>query len=114
MFKDLTKYSRMRFKAMALGIVIFVLTYLLSDPDLGLVTQLPFGTAVLSVLIPLTRAVLYFSALHLSRKALFDYMDLEQIMRRAATSSTGAGMVAIAMGLYYIAGAMIIMSAVSG
>lgn len=105
--------SRMRYLGMTLGLLLFVATYLLSDPDAGIITQLSFGTAILSVLIPLTKITLYGLALHMLRKSLLDYMDLEEVFHRARTSSTGSGMIAIAVGLIMIAIAIIISAAVA-
>jgi len=103
----------MRFRSIFLGIgsllVVFVL--LLSDPDSGLIHNLPFGAGALSFLIILASSILYIALLHLARKALFDYLDLEEFFKKAKLSPEGSGYALIAVGLFAVATSIVILAA---
>lgn len=77
----------MRFRHLFIsgGSAIVLAALLLTDPSQGVST----GLLLLAVVTPLV-AVLFA---HLARKALFDYLDLERLARRAEDTPTGAGMV---------------------
>lgn len=104
----------MRFRSVFLGIgsLLVVLVLLLSDPDNGMVANLPFGAGTLSTLIILVTSVLYVGVLHLARKALTDYIDLEKVFNKAMMTPEGAGYVFIGIGLMMIAIAITINAAV--
>lgn len=108
MSEDLTKYTRFRFRFMAIGMLMFVLAYVLTDPDLQLITNLSFGTALVAAVVPMLRGFLYLAFMHLARKAFFDYLDLEVAIKSALKTSTGAGLVVLAMGLYTLGFAMVV------
>jgi hypothetical protein len=103
----------MRFRNVFLGIgsILVMAVLLLSDPDSGLVKNLPFGAGTLSFLIILVSSVLYIGVLHLGRKALFDYIDLEEYFKKAKLSPEGAGYALISVGLFSIAIAIVILAA---
>lgn len=103
----------MRFRNVFLGVGSALVTavLLMSDPDSGFVRNLPFGAGTLSFLIILVSSILYVGLLHLSRKGLFDYLDLEEYFKKAKLSPEGAGMALIAVGLFSIAIAIVILAA---
>lgn len=103
----------MRFRNVFLGIGSALVTTVLimSDPDSGLVRNLPFGAGTLSFLIILVSSILYIGLLHLGRKALFDYIDLEEYFKKAKMTSEGSGSALIAVGLFSIAIAIVILAA---
>ena len=103
----------MRFRQVFIGIGGFLtlLILLLSDPDGGLVRNLPFGSGTLSVLIILVSSILYIGLLHIARKGLLDYLDLEQYFKKALLSPEGSGMALCAVGLMMIAIAIVILAA---
>lgn len=103
---------RFRNTFLIIGSVLVVALLLISDPDGGFVQQLPFGSTTLSDLIILVRSVLYVGLLHLSRKALFDYIDLEQLFKSAHRTPEGSGKVFVGIGLAMIAIAIVIHAAV--
>jgi hypothetical protein len=104
----------MRFRNIFLGVgsalVVFVL--LLSDPDGGLVSNLPFGSGVLTTLIILVSSVLYIGLLHLARKALADYLDLEVYFKKALLSPEGSGMALIAVAIMMVSISIVILASV--
>lgn len=105
----------MRFRSIYIigGGLFSLLLWLITDPDTGIVQNMKIGASTLMTITILLKSVLYVIMLHLSRKALFDYLDLSAIIDKAKQSSEGAGMVAIAIGLIMIAIALVIGAATS-
>lgn len=103
---------RFRHAFLGLGSVLTILVLFLSDPDAGFIKNLPFGAGVLSTLIILVTSVLYIGVLHLARKALADYIDLEQYFKKALSTPEGAGLAIIGVGMMMIAIALAILAAV--
>lgn len=103
----------MRFRNVFLGIgsLLTVLVLLLSDPDGGLVQNLPFGTGTVSLLITLVISILYIGLLHLARKGLFDYIDLSVYFKKALETPQAAGMALIAIALAMISVSIVILAA---
>ena len=104
----------MRFRNVFLliGGLLVIIIMLLSDPDGGLINNLPFGATTLSTLIVLVISILFIAMLHLGRRALLDYIDLSEIIKKAVQTSDGAGMVVIGVGLIMISIAITILAAV--
>lgn len=96
---------------MGVGSLGVVMLWLLTDPDLGIINNLAFGGSLLATLIIPTKAVIYITILHISRKALCDYVDLEKVYNKALGSTEGAGQLAIAISLLMIAAAIVIYAA---
>lgn len=106
--------TKIRFRHLYMGIggVVFALLYLLTDPSLGLIEDLPFGAGVVAEFVILLKVLLYVALLHLSRRALFDYVDLQTFIRKAAETPEGAGRVVMSIGLFVVAIAVLIAAAV--
>lgn len=87
------------------GIILVVSLWLLTDPDLGLVTQLSVGAGLIATLVLLSKGILGPALLYLTRKAMFDYKvaDMEELGKKAAESSIGAGLYAIAISVMCLA-----------
>ncbi len=104
----------MRFRHVFMGIggSLIVLILLLTDPQNEIITSLPFGSGTLATLIILLTSILFVGVLHLSRKALCDYLDLEEYFKRALLTPEGAGMATIAVGLIMVSIAIVISAAV--
>jgi hypothetical protein len=103
---------RFRHAYMTLGSFLVILLWLLTDPDNNIVQHLPFGASTVATLLILLKSVLYVTVLHLSRKALMDYLDLKTVFDRAMQSSEGAGRVFMGVGLVFVAISIVIYSAV--
>lgn len=103
----------MRFRHIFMGIgSLLVITLLfLSDPSVGFIAQLPVGSGTIGLLLGLVVSILYIALLHISRKGLFDYLDLEQFFKKAFETSEGAGTALVAVGLAMIAIAIVIHAA---
>ncbi len=103
---------RFRYLFLGFGSFLVFLIYVLSDPDLGWFKNLPIGSGALSTIIVLLASVMYVGFLHLSRKALFDYLDFQEIAERAKQTSIGAGLLAVAISIAMVAISLAIMAAV--
>lgn len=105
---------RFRHIYMAVGSLAVLALWFLTDPDLGLIQNMPFGAGTLAMIVILSKAVIYVALLHLSRKGLADYVDLSQFFEKASESPEGAGSALIAMSIMMAAIAILIYAAVSG
>ncbi|MBL8387023.1 MAG: hypothetical protein JNK17_02180 [Hydrogenophaga sp.] len=76
---------RFRYVYMVGGSLAVLAALYFTDPDKGVMT----GMAALA----LVANVLAVAAAHFSRKGMFDYLDLEAVMREAMKSPSGAGRV---------------------
>ena len=102
---------RFRHVFMGIGSILTVAVLLLSDPDGGLVQNLPYGSGTVSLLITLLISILYVGVLHLARKGLFDYLDLSVFFKKALESSQGSGLALIAVGLAMVSVSVVILAA---
>lgn len=100
-----------RYKFMGVGTILTIIVLFLSDPDGGLVQNLPFGSGTVSLMINLLLSVLYIGMLHVGIKGLSDYVDLESVYKRAMLTQEGPGLIFIGMGLLSIAIAVAILAA---
>lgn len=107
--------SNMRFRYVYMGIGSFltILLWLLTDPDSGLIENLPFGASTVATIAILLKTVWYIAMLHLSRRALFDYLDLKQYFDKALQTSEGAGRALTAVAIAMLAIAVTIYAATS-
>lgn len=105
--------SHLRFRHVYIVILsIFTLLLLVAtDPDSGLIQHLPFGASALATLTVLSVAVLFVSLLHVSRKGLFDYIDMGDLADKARQESTGAGLVFMGICIAMLAIAIVIFAA---
>lgn len=103
---------RFRHAFLGLGSVLTILVLFLSDPDAGFIRNLPFGAGTLSVLLILVTSILYIGLLHIARRGLLDYIDLEVYFKKALQTPEGAGMALIGVGLIMISISLVIMAAV--
>lgn len=102
---------RFRYMFMGVGSVLVLLVLLLSDPDSGLVQNLPFGAGTFGLIINLMVSVLYIGVLHMARKGILDYIDLEVFMKKALQTSEGSGLAIIGIGLIMVSVSLVILAA---
>lgn len=102
---------RFRHVYMGVGSALVLFIWLLTDPDVGIITHMGFGASTVATLVILLKSVLYVAVLHLSRKALMDYLDLEDVFKKAKETSEGAGRAAMGVGLITIAIAIVMFAA---
>lgn len=102
---------RFRFVYIGLGIFFTLLLSVITDPDTGFIRDLPFGAGTVASIVVLLKSVLYTGFLHISRKGLMDYVDLEALVKKAMETSEGAGSAVIGVGVYAFAIALAIFAA---
>lgn len=94
---------RFRHIFMGIGSVLVITLLFLSDPSTGFIAKLPVGSGTIGLLLGLVVSILYIALLHVSRKGLFDYLDLERFFTKAYETPQGAGLALIAVSLAMIA-----------
>lgn len=90
--------------------ILVIVLSLLTDPDLGLIQNLPFGASVVAYATFSLRALLAVVFIHLCRRGLIDYVDLRLYFEKALTSSEGAGSAIVCVGLICISIAIVFLS----
>lgn len=75
---------RYRHVFMGIGSALVLAALYFSDPDKGLATGM--------FMLAMASGVLAVAAAHISRKGLFDYLDMQKLYDRASESSTGSGL----------------------
>lgn len=105
----------MRFRTVYLGLgsILVGIILLLSDPDSQLITSIPYAASTLTILIVLMSSILYVGLLHLSRRALMDYIDLSRFFTKALQSPEGSGLAIIGVGLIMVSISIVILAATS-
>jgi len=103
---------RFRYTYMILGSLLVTMALLLTDPDTGMLQNLPFGSGTIAMFLITLKVVIYVALLHLSRKALFDYpeADFQKLIQVATGSPVGAGLIAIALSIATISIALLILA----
>lgn len=106
----------MRFRKvyMGLGTLFVILISLMTEPKTGLIRELPFGAGTVATIVILLKGILYAGLLHVTRKGLADYFDMEEAIKKAMETSEGAGRAAMAMAVYTVAMAIVIYAATVG
>ncbi len=104
---------RFRHVYLGLGSILVGIILLLSDPDSQLITSIPYAASTLTIIIVLMSSILYVALLHLSRRALMDYLDLSKYFAKALQTSEGSGLAIIGVGLIMISVAIVILAATS-
>jgi hypothetical protein len=105
MLRDLINEKNIRFRHLYMGVGSFlvILMWVITDPDLGWISELPIGSGTIATLLVLLKVVLYVGMLHISRRAMADYLDMFAIYQKAVETPTGAGLAAIAVSMLALA-----------
>jgi len=87
------------------GILGTILLWLITDPDLGLISELPFGAGFIATIVLMSKGIMCALLLHITRKAIFDHgvTDFEKLGRKAVETPEGAGLFAIALAIMTMA-----------
>lgn len=95
----------MRFRniSMIIGTIATMALVFLSDPDLGPGMNMLFGTNTLLLVKSVVALSLACLVLHLSRKTLLDYINVEAFFKKALETSDGAGKAIIGIGVILLA-----------
>lgn len=103
---------RFRYVYMGIGSILVILLAIISDPDAGFIQNLTIGVGILTTIVILSKMVLYVAMLHLSRKALVDYIDLEDYFKKALETAHGAGLALIAVAVMMLSLAVVMAAVV--
>lgn len=103
----------MRFRSLfvGLGSLLVLLVVFFSDPTVGLISQLPIGSGTVGVIVNILISLWYVCLLHVCRKGLFDYIDLEVFFKKSMETAEGSGMALIAVAVSMVSIAMVIIAA---
>jgi len=100
-----------RFIYMGIGSLLVMLLLLISDPDVQFIQNLPIGGGTLAILISLVVSVLWVAMLHISRKGLLDYLNLQEYFEKAKLTPEGSGMAIIGVGIIMLSISVVILAA---
>lgn len=103
--------TRFRYIYMFIGSLVVLFALFSADPEVGVLQQLPFGAPLVASLLKLAQIVFFVTIMHLSRRALFDYVDLSDFFTKALETSEGAGRALIAIAIAMLAIALLIFAA---
>lgn len=79
--------------------VVAAVLWMTTDPNDGVVNNLPFGAGLAFVILMLVRVAFLALSAHLIRKILFPYVeaDFQLLLRKAKETPEGAGFAALAV-----------------
>lgn len=103
----------MRFRDIYLGVgsVLVLAVVFMSDPSVGLISQLPFGSSTIRTDHQHHHQSVLYRTTTLLPQALIDYIDMEVFFKRALETSQIAGMALIGVGLIMVSIATVIVAA---
>ena len=106
------KHPRFRDTFLIIGAVFVTILYILTDPNLHILKNMPFGASTLVLLTTLLKSVWYVGFLYVSIRAILDRIDLEQLFENADKTPEGSARVLIAISIMMVAIAIVIYAAV--
>jgi hypothetical protein len=95
------------------GTILTLFMWLITDPDAGLIENMTIGVGTVATLVILLKSVFYIGMLHISRKALLDYIDLGTYFVKALETPEGSGSAIIGVGIMMLSIALVIYAATS-
>ena len=104
---------RFRHVFIYLGGLLTIMSWVLTDPEIGVVQALPIGASTVATLLILLKSTLYVGMLHLSRKALFDYINLGEYFDIAKREPVAAGLALCSISIASVAIAIVMYAATS-
>ena len=95
---------------------IAIFMFAITDPDMSIVTALPFGASTVAMLTQIFTVFVWIPLLHITRKAMmpYDSADFDTLCKVARRTPEGAGSAAVAVALMTMAYALIIAAVVIG
>jgi len=107
-----TERLRFRYVYMLVGSLLTLGALFIVSPDQGFLSELSYGASFIATLVLMLRSVLYVAILHYSRKALFDYIDLEELYLKAKEDPKASAIAMLAVTVALIPIALLIVAAV--
>lgn len=109
---SLLRKMRFRYVYMAIFSILFLISAFVGDPDNGLIQDLPMGAGFVASVLVTLRVVIYVTLLHLSRRALLDYIDLEVYFNKAKETPQAAALALLAVSVMMICVTLLIFMAI--
>lgn len=106
------KFIKTRFVYMATIVVLGLFLLGATSPNMGLL-QLSYGADAVYRVSQIFIGLLGIAILHLGRKALQDYLDLSEAVKKALETPLGAGLVCVSVSITMVAIALIFGSIVA-
>ena len=95
-------------KMLAIGSLLAFVLLVLSDPRVGLISNLPVGYSTIESITRLMITTLYVGVLYLLVKGVLGTIDIHEVYVKAMRSSEGSGMVFIGISVIWLAVALVI------
>jgi hypothetical protein len=95
---------------MVYGTIVVTMLMVLADPDLNIISYLPFGAEQLILLTVIGKSILYATLLHITRKGFLDYdsADLGKLFDIAKETPLSAAISIVGVGMIMVAFALVI------
>lgn len=88
---------------MLFGSILTIALWFMISPENSFFTEMPFGASTIVMIASLLKATLFVTFLHISRKALFDYINMGDLYRKCLEDPRGSGLFAIAVSIAMLA-----------
>ena len=90
-----------RDKFMLIGVSVVLISLFVSDPDSGILQNLPWGGSTIAGILMFSKGIFAVAFAHYARKAYFDYPegDFQTVAAKALEGTTGAGLLAVAFAI---------------
>lgn len=89
----------MRFRHVYMIVLtLFTLVALfLASPDNGFIHKVTIGAGTIATVVLLAKSTIYIAMMHISRKGLFDYVNLEEAWKKAMENPIAAALALLAV-----------------
>lgn len=107
---------RARSLYVVLGSFLVIGFWLLTDPDLHMVQNLPFGAGAVAMILYSLKGIVLASLLHITRKTLLDYPEsnFQNLGSQAQREPVAAAIYAVATAIMTLAFAVVLAAGVLG
>ena len=98
----LIQKTKFRSITLVLGIIAAILLTFVTDPDTAMLLKIPMGSSTILLIKSLAYYALAVGVIHWGCKAMFDYLDRSEIIRKAIEDKQ-AGHIFIGLALFVLA-----------
>lgn len=102
------KKIKFRYVFMLIGAILVTASLFLSEYDVGLVQNLPFGASTITYLIFISTPILGVGLLYLSKIANFDYVNFKKVFEKCAEDRTSLAIWFVGASIQILAIAVVI------
>ena len=119
-YSKVTTTHKLRFFIIGVLSILTLIALVLTDPDLGIVQQLPFGASTLNLILSLAKISLFFAALQICMWTILEeanndakLSELFSKITNVDTTGIASSIALVAIGLFSIAVAIIIQAVIA-